>query len=144
MGMTRDLRPRVTSDLTFSRPISSLPYIFFFTAVFLPLDFGDRAASPLHMTRSLHMTMNDNISVTMDIFFIVSLFYSGLVGTHTYSGLSLPRVFFFRGTSLFIGVKLSFIAVMRYSNLYECIVRVKLLAERESTVDICIYLYIGL
>merc|ERR1739838_283017 len=88
MGMTRDLRPRVTSDLTFSRPISSLPYIFFFTAVFLPLDFGDRAASPLHMT------MIDNISVTMDIFFIVSLFYSGLVGTHIQQTLA-PACFFF-------------------------------------------------
>jgi len=36
---------------------------------------------------------------------------------------------------------------MRYSNIYEYTVRVKLLAEpveRESTVDIRIYLYIGL
>jgi len=40
------------------------------------------------------MTMNDNISVTMDIFFIVSLFYSGLVGIQIYRGLPLQRFFF--------------------------------------------------
>jgi len=92
------------------------------------------------------MTMNDNISVTMDIFFIVSLFYSGLVGTHIQRTLA-PACFFFSRDFFFIGVKLSFIAVMRYSNIYEYTVRVKLLAEpleRESTVDIRIYLYIGL
>jgi len=61
------------------------------------------------------MTMNDNISVTMDIFFYSVIILLGF-SRNTYIQQTLaPACFFFSRDFLFIGVKLSFIAVMRYS-----------------------------